>query len=305
MGFAAHHALGAEHGRRTADRTARGGHQRRVGIHLHQAPQRHAQQQRRHHHDRIDRNGRQTDGRHLGERKPETVEHDTQPQQLLRTEPDARHPRLGQVVAQAVGIDHTEQDTHDQRTEREFAHEVEFGDVERRKREKSNEQNAVQHIAPLFVDYHINSYFNRRIPPPPGPAPHPVPPPPGCRVRAFYGRTHVAEKTVLHYGLPGLPDASGSMATVLPPRLHRSAPQARPQPAERRRAARLLSSRPHRRRPGRRTTGDATCRRASSSCPRRPRPSSSCASARTASSGGSRRPSSYPSPARCVRGAGR
>ena len=129
-----------------------------------------------------------------------------------------------------------------------------------------------------------------------------------CQVRAFYGRTPVGGKNrfTLRFARPaGRIGLHGNCFAAPASPFGTAGPAAARRTPQGRRAARLLSSRPHRRRPGRRTTGDATCRRASSSCPRRPRLSSSCASARTASSGGSRRPSSYPSPARCVRGAGR
>ena len=52
----------------------------------------------------------------------ETIEHDTCAQYLLGAELDARYPSLGQAVAQAVGVEHAQDDSDNEWTERKFAH---------------------------------------------------------------------------------------------------------------------------------------------------------------------------------------
>ena len=109
--------LGAQHGGGSADGAARRGHQRRIAVHLQQAAQQDAAQNGDHDDDQIDGDGRDADCRHLGQRQAESVEDDAPAEHLFRTEPDARNPCFGQFVAQAVGIEHAQHDTDDQRTE--------------------------------------------------------------------------------------------------------------------------------------------------------------------------------------------
>ena len=153
--LAFHDRLSTQYGRRAADGTARRGHQRRVAVDLQQASQQDAAQDRDRHDDQVDRDGRYADSRHLGERQAEPVEDNAPAQHLLGTEPDAGHPRFGQLVAQAVGIEHAQHDTDDQRTERKPPDDGEFGDVERREREQRDQKNSVERIRPVAFFQHI------------------------------------------------------------------------------------------------------------------------------------------------------
>ena len=146
---ALHHRLGPQHSRRAADGAARRSHQRRVAIDLQQAAQQNAPQNGDRHDDQVHDDGRHAHGRHLGQRQAEPVEDNAPAQHLLGTEPDAGHPRFGQFVAQAVGIEHAQHDADDQRAERKFLYEGEPGDVECREREQDDQQNPVQGIRPI------------------------------------------------------------------------------------------------------------------------------------------------------------
>ena len=161
--LAFHDRLSTQYGRRAADGTARRGHQRRVAVDLQQASQQDAAQDRDRHDDQVDRDGRDADSRHLGERQAEPVEDDAPAQHLLGTEPDAGHPRFGQFVAQAVGIEHAQHDADDQRAERKFLYEGEPGDVECREREQDDQQNPVQGIRPVTFFQHILRVFKKPL----------------------------------------------------------------------------------------------------------------------------------------------
>ena len=158
--FAPDYRLGAQHGRGAADGAARGGHQRRVGVDAQQAAQRYAAQDGHRHDNQVDGQRRESDGRHLGQRQSESVEDDAPAENLLRAELDARDPRLGQFVAQAVGIEHAEDDADDQRAEREPSDEGDFGDVERREREECDQQDAVKGVCPVAFFQHAITFFD-------------------------------------------------------------------------------------------------------------------------------------------------
>ena len=95
-----------------------------------QFAEQYAQQQRSGHDDEVGRDGRKADGHDLLERELEAIEDYAGAQDLFGAELDARHPCLGQLVAQAVGVEHSQDDADNQRAERELLHEVEFCDVE-------------------------------------------------------------------------------------------------------------------------------------------------------------------------------
>ena len=77
-------------------------------------------------------------------------------QQLFRTEQDARHPRFGQMVAQAVGIEHSEQNAQNERAERETACRLRVGQIERCAREKCDEQDAVEDVSVFFREHSLS-----------------------------------------------------------------------------------------------------------------------------------------------------
>ena len=67
------------------------------------------------------------------------------------------------MIAEAVGIEHTQQDAHDQRAERQAFDEFETGDVEGREREERDQQDSVQDIASFFGEYHrsVFTFYSR------------------------------------------------------------------------------------------------------------------------------------------------
>lgn len=147
--------FGAQHGGGAANGASGRRQQGQVPVHLQQASEQDAQQQGADHDDRIDRDGRKTDGDHALEGQAESVEHDAGPQQLLGAEADARNPGFGQAVAQAVRIEHAEQNAHDQGAERQLLHERDVGQIEGRAGEEGDEQHAVQHVAFRFAEHHF------------------------------------------------------------------------------------------------------------------------------------------------------
>ena len=155
VAFAFHDRLGAQDGRRSADGAARRGHQRRIAVHLQQASQQDAAQNGDHDDDQVDSDGRDADCRHLGQRQAESVKDDAPAEHLFRTEPDARDPRFGQFVAQAVGIEHAQHDADDQRAERKPPDDGNFGDVECRERKQRDQKNSVERIRPVAFFQHI------------------------------------------------------------------------------------------------------------------------------------------------------
>ena len=75
----------------------------------------------------------------------EAVQDDSQTQYLLRAELYARHPGLRKIVPQRIGIEHTQHDAHNQRTEGKPLYKFEIRDVKRRTRKKRYQQHPMQH----------------------------------------------------------------------------------------------------------------------------------------------------------------
>ena len=136
MGRAFHHGLCAEHGGRAANGTAGRGHQRGFAVDFKQFAEQYAEENGACHDDGIYGNGGQSYFCHLLKRQFEAVKHYARAQHSFRAELDARHPRLGQFVAQRVGVEHTEDNADNQRTERQVFYELELGDVESREGEE-------------------------------------------------------------------------------------------------------------------------------------------------------------------------
>ena len=153
--LALHDRFGAQHGRRAADGAARRGHQRRIAVDLQETAQQDSPENGDRHDDQIDGDGRNADSRHFGQRQAESVQDDAPAQQLLGAELDAGDPRFGQFVAKAVGVEHTQHDAHDQRTERQSFYDGKAGDVEGRERKQRDQQNSVQGVRPVTFFQHM------------------------------------------------------------------------------------------------------------------------------------------------------
>ena len=114
------------------------------------------QEYRAAHHDGVGHNGGQANGGHVGESEAETVEHNARAEYLLCAELNARHPCFGQLVAQTVGIKHSEYDSHYQGREGKAFDERHFGKVECRERKQCDEQYPVQGVCPRSFFKHSN-----------------------------------------------------------------------------------------------------------------------------------------------------
>ena len=159
IGSGADRRLGAEHGGGSADTATDRREQRNAPIHLQQPSQQDPSANRDGHDDRIDQQGRSAHGQHVLKSQPETVQNDTQPQNALRAEQNAGNPRSRQPVAQTVRIEHAQHDAHDHRAERKAFDPRKIADIERCAGEQSDQQNAVQHIAPFFTHFHHPERF--------------------------------------------------------------------------------------------------------------------------------------------------
>lgn len=148
-----HNGLGSQYGGCSADGATGRYHERGFLVHFQQSPGHDAQEQGDEDDDDIDDDGRKADGKHLLERETESVENDTRAQNLLGAELDAGNPGLGNVVAQAVGVEHTQNDTYDEGTERQVFYPLEFADVKGRERKQSDEENAMRDGSFLFGNH--------------------------------------------------------------------------------------------------------------------------------------------------------
>ena len=117
MRLAFHDRLGSQYGSSPTDRATGGCQQSEIFIHFQQTPDKQTYEYGSRHYNRIDQDGRKPDLGHALECQPETIQHDTGTQYLLRTKQNTGHPCLRQMVAQTVRIYHSQQDTDDQRTE--------------------------------------------------------------------------------------------------------------------------------------------------------------------------------------------
>ena len=98
MSLAAHNRFDAKYGRRTADGTAHGCHERRVAVEFEQPAEPQAQEYRAAHHDGVGHYGGQANGGHVGESEAETVEHNARAEYLLCAELNARHHVSGSLL---------------------------------------------------------------------------------------------------------------------------------------------------------------------------------------------------------------
>ena len=117
--FAAHHWFGAEHCSGSANCATRACHERGLTVQFKGLAQEDAEQDGAHHNNSIHDDSVHAYFSHLLEGEAETVEDYARTQHGLRAELDAWHPRLGQLIAQAVGIEHTQDDADNQRTKAE------------------------------------------------------------------------------------------------------------------------------------------------------------------------------------------
>mgnify|MGYP000658148526 CR=1 FL=1 len=121
--------FGTQYGSRTANGATRRGHQGGVGVNAQQLAGNVAYEQGAANDDGVNQYGRQSDFGYLLEGKAETVEHDTRAQNLFGAELDAGHPGFGNEVAEAVGVKHTQNDTHNERAQRQAFYPLEAADV--------------------------------------------------------------------------------------------------------------------------------------------------------------------------------
>ena len=153
MGLTPDNRFGSQNSCRTADGAAGRGHEGCLAIHLQQFSQEQSQPQRSGNDDGIGGDGGQSYGGHFLKSQFETVQHHTRAENGFGAELDARHPCLGQPVAQGVGIEHSQDDTDDERTEGQIAYKVELGNVEGREGEQDDEKDAVHHLSFVFFEH--------------------------------------------------------------------------------------------------------------------------------------------------------
>ena len=89
------------------------------------------------------------------EGKAETVENDAEAQELFRAELDAGHPCFGQIVAERIGVKHTQDNADNHRAERNFLKELGFAYVESGAREEADQQHSVEHTASFFSEHRL------------------------------------------------------------------------------------------------------------------------------------------------------
>jgi hypothetical protein len=124
-------------------------------VHLQQFAQRDAQENGESYDDGVDDDGGQSHRDDVLKAEFETIEDDAEAQDALSGEGDARHPCVGELVAQAVGINHSEDDTHHERTEGKCFHPLHVADVKCGTGEECHEEHAVEHAAVFFRNFHI------------------------------------------------------------------------------------------------------------------------------------------------------
>jgi hypothetical protein len=94
-----HDRLSSQYGSSSTDRTTGGCQQSEIPIHLQQTPYKQTYKDGSRHYNRIDQYGRKPDLDHALKCQPETIQHDTGTQYLLRTKQNTGHPCLRQMVA--------------------------------------------------------------------------------------------------------------------------------------------------------------------------------------------------------------
>lgn len=150
VGLGLYGRLGAEHGGGAADAAADGGEQGDVAVHLHPFAHVDAADDGDGDDDGVNEDAGHTHGGDVLECEAEAVEDDAQAQQFLGAELDAGDPCLGEVVAQGVGVEHTQHDAYDHRAEGEFFENLGAADVEGGATEEGDQQDAVEHAASFF-----------------------------------------------------------------------------------------------------------------------------------------------------------
>ena len=147
-----HHRLGTEYGSRPAYCASHGCHQRRFTVNFQQTSRKYSYQKSPEHYHQVSGNGRKPYFSNLLERKAEAVKHDTQTQDLLRAELDARNPCLRKLVAEAVCIEHSQNYSDNQRAERQFPDKFKISYIECGKGEQHYQKDSVKHIRTVFFE---------------------------------------------------------------------------------------------------------------------------------------------------------
>ena len=145
--------FGAKHGRSSADARPDRRQKRDVAVHLEPFAHHDAAQDCHSHDDAVDRDARKSHFDHLLECQPEAVEDDAQTQHALRAILDSRCPRLRKMVAEGVGINHTEDDADDQRREGDGFQKLSFSDEEGGAGEERHEEHAVKNARFSFLNH--------------------------------------------------------------------------------------------------------------------------------------------------------
>ena len=100
--------------------------------------------------DGIDDYSRKAHGQDILKRELETIKNNAKAQYAFGAECDTRHPSVGQVVSQTVGIQHAKDDTHYQGAKRQSFHPVHLTNVKCGTGKESHQKYAVEHAATFF-----------------------------------------------------------------------------------------------------------------------------------------------------------
>ena len=134
-----------EHSSGPANGTARGSEQGKVLVHLEKTAEKNAEKNGDGDDDKVNDDGGKPHLNHALKSQPEAVKDDSQTQNLFRTELNPRHPGLRKIVPQRIGIEHSQNDAHNQRTEGKLLDKFKISNVKRRTRKKRYQQHPMQH----------------------------------------------------------------------------------------------------------------------------------------------------------------
>ena len=129
-----------------ANGTADGGQQGRVPVHFQQAPQPGSQKNGESDHNKVERQGGAADVDDTLKSQFESVQDNACSQNLLGAELNAGNPCFRKVVAQAVGVKHSQHNADDQRAEGKMFHPFKIRNVKSGKGKQNNKQDAVEGI---------------------------------------------------------------------------------------------------------------------------------------------------------------
>ena len=140
-----HYGFRPEHCRRSADGAAGGRKEGKILVHLENTAEKNTEENGDGDDDEVDDDGGEPYLDNALKSQAEAVQDDSQTQYLLRAELYARHPGLRKIVPQRIGIEHTQHDAHNQRTEGKLLDKFKISNVKRRTREKRYQQHPMQH----------------------------------------------------------------------------------------------------------------------------------------------------------------